>query len=478
MDDAPNTEDLDFASVITRGELAALLRTVRLKADSPSLRTLEARTKHDKTPLSKTAVSEMLNGLRMPRKAVMVGFLLACGVHDDHLEPWVHAWERVAVGESGPADPHSPAGNLRSAAAGRSRGRTRPDTADEADEGRWKDAPPTAAEDLRTERFRDQADQLQAENKRLRLQLAAMDRRQAERESHLADRVDRRTAHSPIAARRELGVLLRALREQQGLKLEEVAKHLMCSVNKVKGMEASFRAGTLRDVRDLCDLYGLTGDTERDRMMKLAAESKQRPWWQAYGLAYETYVGLEEEAERISAFQSSVIHGLLQTADYARAGHEGAMPKLAPDQIEMQIEAKLTRQRILTRDSPPHFAAVLDEAALRRVFGGPGIMAAQLAKMLDMSARPHVTVQVLSFKLGAHPALESNFTILDLPGQAPDAVYAEGLIGSTYLERAEELKRYREIFRHLQSIALSPEDTVDLIINLSRSYEHDSAGAP
>jgi transcriptional regulator with XRE-family HTH domain len=446
VDDAPSTEDLDLASVTTRGELAALLRTVRLKADMPSLRALETRTKHQETPLSKTAVSEMLNGLRTPRKAVMVGFLRACGVRDDHLEPWVRAWERVAVGA--------------------------------AHAGRVPDGPPPGAEDPRTERLRDQSDRLRAENKRLRLQLAAMDRRRAEHESHPADRTNPRAAHSPIAAQRELGVLLRALREQQGLKPEEVAEHLMCSVNKVKGMEASFRAGTLRDVRDLCDLYGLTGEAERDRMMKLAVESKQRAWWQAYGLGYETYVGLEEEAERISAFQSSVIHGLLQTAGYARAGHEGAMPKLAPDQIEMQIEAKLTRQRILARDGPPHFAAVLDEAALHREFGGPGVMAAQLAKILDMSAQPHVTVQVLPFKLGAHPALESNFTILDLPGQAPDMVFAEGLIGSTYFEAAEELKRYRDIFRHLQSIALSPEDTADLIMALGRSYGLDSARGP
>src|SRR2546430_3615327 len=178
-------------------------------------------------------------------------------------------------------------------------------------------------------------------------------------------------------------------------------------MSKLSRMETGHGVATPRDVRDLCDLYGVTDDAERERMMRLAAEGKQQAWWQSYELAYETYVGLEAEAVALSAFQSSVVHGLLQTAEYARAGHESAMPRLAPDQIEKQIEAKLTRQRILTRERPPRFAVVLDEAALHRMAGGGQVMAAQLAKILDMSAVPHVTVQVLPFELGAHPALES-----------------------------------------------------------------------
>ena len=90
-----------------------------------------------------------------------------------------------------------------------------------------------------------------------------------------------------------------------------------------------------------------------------------------------------------------------------------------------------------------------------------------------MSALPNVVVQVLPFELGAHPALESNFTILELPDQAPDVVFVEGLIGSTYLERAEDLKRYREVFNRLQSIALNSKDTAALIANLARSYRDD-----
>ena len=102
MDDALDTGDLALGAVSTRDELVARLRDVYVRADKPSLRSLEARTRHGAIPLSKTAVAEMLNGVRFPRKAVMVGFLQACGVRDDSIESWQHVWERVASRREGP----------------------------------------------------------------------------------------------------------------------------------------------------------------------------------------------------------------------------------------------------------------------------------------------------------------------------------------------------------------------------------------
>ena len=276
---------------------------------------------------------------------------------------------------------------------------------------------------------------------------------------------------SPAVRRRELGALLRALRNEKGLTVEQVAENLLCSPSKVSRMETGHGLATPRDIRDLCNLYEVTDPGERERMMTLAREGKRRAWWQSYDLAYETYAGLEAEAVSISAFQSSGVHGLLHTADYARAMHEGSMPRLAPDEIELQIEAKLTRQRILTREGPPSFSVVLDEAALRRMAGGRRVMAAQLNAILKLSALPNVMVQVLPFELGVHPALESNFTILQLPDPAPDVVFVEGMIGSTYLERPEDLKRYHDIFDKLQSIALSPKDTADMIAKIELAYK-------
>jgi transcriptional regulator with XRE-family HTH domain len=278
--------------------------------------------------------------------------------------------------------------------------------------------------------------------------------------------------HSPAVRRLELGAVLRALRNAKGLTVEQVAERLLCSPSKVSRMETG-QGATARDIRDLCDLYGVADAAERDRLTTLARDGKRAARWQRYDLAYARYAELEEEAVAISAFQSSVVNGLLHTKDYARASHEGAMPRLDPQQIDMQIEAKLTRQRILTRDDPPRFDVVLDEAALHRMVGGRQVMAVQLAKILDTAALPNVVVQVLPYEAGFHPAVESNFTILVLPNPAPDVVFVEGLIGSTYLDRPDDLKRYREIFERLQSIALNPKDTVDLIANLHLLYSSD-----
>jgi hypothetical protein len=99
VDNAPFTDDLDLSAVSTRAELAGLLREIRLRADKPSLRALEASTRHTSTPLSKSAVAEMLRGARLPRKARMIAFLKACGMRGTDIESWQRAWERVAAME-------------------------------------------------------------------------------------------------------------------------------------------------------------------------------------------------------------------------------------------------------------------------------------------------------------------------------------------------------------------------------------------
>jgi transcriptional regulator with XRE-family HTH domain len=271
---------------------------------------------------------------------------------------------------------------------------------------------------------------------------------------------------SPTVRRRELGALLRKLRTEKGLTVEQAAEELMFSMSKLSRMETGHGVATPRDIRDVCSLYEVTDEAERERMLKLAAEGKQAGWWQSYDLPYSTYVGLEAEATAISDFQSSVVPGLLQTADYARAGHEGAMPRLSSEEIERRIEAKLTRQALLGQDEPPAFSAVLDEAVLHRMVGGPAVMSAQLGRLIEAANRPKVTIQVIPFTLGAHPGVESNFNILEMPSPTPGVVFVEGLVGSIYLERSEELTRYRQIFERLQAIALSPKDTIALIAEI------------
>src|SRR5262249_36628853 len=134
--------------------------------------------------------------------------------------------------------------------------------------------------------------------------------------------------HSPVVRRRELGALLRDLRIEAGLTVEQVAEQLMVSPSKISRLETGQRGASLRDVRDLCNLYEVT-DEEREHLSELAKSSKRPAWWQRYSLPYANFVGLEAEALRISDFESGAFPGLLQTPDYARAIHESAMPRLS-----------------------------------------------------------------------------------------------------------------------------------------------------
>jgi hypothetical protein len=171
MDDAPHTDDLDLSVVRTREDLAALLRRVHKRADGPSLRTLEARTRHSSTPLSKTVVSEMLKGVRFPRRAVMSSFIRACGVPDDAMEPWQRAWERVADSQEALALPLSthtaPDSQLRTQRSSGSASETQVQNAP-ADQAYGE---LTSAEQMEIQQLRHEVGKLTIDNEKLRLQL-------------------------------------------------------------------------------------------------------------------------------------------------------------------------------------------------------------------------------------------------------------------------------------------------------------------
>jgi transcriptional regulator with XRE-family HTH domain len=277
---------------------------------------------------------------------------------------------------------------------------------------------------------------------------------------------------SPTIRRRELGALLRTLRLEQGLTVDQVAGRLLCSPSKVSRMETGQRGATARDVRDLCDLYGVTSAGERARMAKLAAEGKQQGWWQSYELDYfATYVGLEEAATTLCYYQSTIVPGLLQTAAYARAMHRGSMPaEFTPERADELIEVRIRRQQVLTRDPPMQLRVVLDEAVLHRVVGSRSVMAAQLRHFIAVASRPNVTLQVIPFSVGAHPAMENMFNIIDFGDVVPRVVYVEGLMGWLFLERENDIARYTQVFDYLCELALDPQETIELISEVGTRY--------
>lgn len=269
-------------------------------------------------------------------------------------------------------------------------------------------------------------------------------------------------ASSPTIRRRELGARLRELRIDSGLTVEQVAEQLFCSPSKISRLETGHRGASARDIRDLCDLYRVDS-TQRDYLTMLAEEAARPGWWQSYDLPYATYVGLETAAVMISDFEPGVFPGLLQTPAYARALHEAVFLPSSPEIIDGRIEVRRARQKALLRDEPLRLAVIVDEAVLHRVIGGPEVMAGQLKHVIEMTRHSHITVQVLPYSVGAHPALDSTFTVLEFAPPIPGVVYVEGLVGHIYMERRRDVERYKQIYAHLANIAVPPEESVELM---------------
>ena len=205
--------------------------------------------------------------------------------------------------------------------------------------------------------------------------------------------------------------------------------------------------------------------------MTLAREGKQRGWWQKYALPYATYVGLETEAASISDYNSDLVTGLLQVEGYARAILQAHEPPLDDATIEQRVEARLERQPLLAQDDGPLFHCVLDEGALRRPVGGPSVMRAQLERIIELASLPKVTFQLIPLDVGAHPGLDSTFVILTFETpMVNDVVYVEGQVGNIYLEDVADLERYRQVFSRLQSMALSPEDSIAAVKRIAATY--------
>ncbi len=270
-------------------------------------------------------------------------------------------------------------------------------------------------------------------------------------------------AVSPTVRRRELGSRLRELRLGAGMTVEDAAARMEVSPAKISRIETATRGVSISDVRFLCDLYEVS-EEQRDGLLRLARESKLRSWWQQYGLSetLSTLVGLEDSALSISQYETSLVPGLLQVDEYARALTSGIRPEITNEGLEQIVQARLTRQTLLTGDQPPDLWVVLDEAALHRLVGGLEVTRSQLKALADRSRLPNVTVQVIPLEAGAHPGMDSAFTLLHLE-EVSDVVYVEGLVGNFFLQSPADITRYQRAFDQLRAIAMSPRDSRDRI---------------
>ncbi len=274
----------------------------------------------------------------------------------------------------------------------------------------------------------------------------------------------RSTGDSPTIRKRALARKLTEHRQRRGLTTTDVQRRLGWSATKLNWIEKARWTESVTDsVTDLCELYEI-GAPERDALITLARQSRERGWWTRYNDVFgrEELPGWEAGASKIWTFETAFIPGLLQTPDYIElitraAGIED------PAEIRRHAEARTRRQAILTReDHPCRLHAIIDENALARI-ADPAIRSAQATHLIEAASRPNITVQILPVSAGVYPATSEAFLHLAFPNGERDIVYIETTIDNRMLEELDEIERYRLTFAALQAAALTPEETAALL---------------
>ncbi|PVE10263.1 DNA-binding protein [Streptomyces scopuliridis RB72] len=273
---------------------------------------------------------------------------------------------------------------------------------------------------------------------------------------------------------RQLGGQLLAFREAAGLNQSRAAEVLSAQTAKVAKMERGWVPFRDPDIIALCKLYGVEDAEVVDGLLRLAKldrdRRKAKGWWSALDQGnLREYIAMEDVALKVRLWQLSVIPGLFQTPEYTRAL---AVPEISPDEIdhiERVVDVRRRRQARLYGDHPLQVHAVIWEAALRQMIGGPRAMGQQLAHLRELTELPNVHIQLLPFRAGGYPGVGGPFNILSFADEgAVDVIHMDGLGSTVWVEGEQESAAYAQLFGRLCAASLSPYDSVQLIEGIGK----------
>jgi hypothetical protein len=256
--------------------------------------------------------------------------------------------------------------------------------------------------------------------------------------------------------------------ENANLSGKYAAHVLGWSESKVSRMLTGRQPVKDTDVSALLALCLVTGD-EKERLLDLARQYNQRDWLQKYSAdlpdQLRTLINHETRAIQITQFEPCIIPGLLQTGDYARELLERSAT-VPPDQVELSVKARLSRQNIFSRERHPRFNFYLHEQAFRLPVGGAAVMSGQLHHLLQMGVRSYITIRVIPTAFGAHAGVAGACRLMESAEFKPVA-YIEELTAGHFLEEQADIAAYRKIFTSLANHALSERESRDLIADLA-----------
>jgi transcriptional regulator with XRE-family HTH domain len=286
-------------------------------------------------------------------------------------------------------------------------------------------------------------------------------------------------APGAVVTRRRLGGELRRLREQRGLKLEDVARSLECSPSKVSRLENGKGIPKSRDVRDMLDLYQIGEGAQRKQLLEWSRSGQQPMWWSAYAdvlpAGYDTYVELEWDAARIHAYEPYAVHGLLQTPEYARAVLTSVWSRSRSlEDIDRLVEVRVKRQEALGVEHGLDFHCILDESTLYRVVGTSDVLRAQIERLIELAAANHIELRVLPFSAGLVAWQMGSFAKLEFAnGVEQDLVHVETPDAATFLDSAEDVAVYDERLKALLGATLTERESLPLMERAVRRLTDD-----
>lgn len=277
-------------------------------------------------------------------------------------------------------------------------------------------------------------------------------------------------AGGPTALRMILGKQLQALREKAEMSFDEAAAAILSSPFTVRRMERAEGGFKPLTVKSLLIAYGVTDPDEIEAFLSLCRDAAKPGWWHSYGDVlpdwFRTFVGLEESASLIRGYETHWVPGLLQTEDYARASVRTGFPHAPDAEVERRVMLRMARQKILDRPDPPRLWVVIDENVLRRAAAttGAAAMRAQIDWLIEATGRPGITVQVLTFAAGMHPAAYGLFYVLRFPEKdLPDLVYGESMTSAWYIDKPREVSSYLEVLDRISAQAAPADSTASLL---------------
>ncbi len=278
--------------------------------------------------------------------------------------------------------------------------------------------------------------------------------------------------------RRRLAAELREIRESKGKSGDAVAAALHWSPSKISRYERAKTGLQPREVERLLDYYEITGP-RRELLLALAADATQKGWWEDYGDSlsadYQQFIGLEDEASEIAAWDVYVLPGLFQTEAYARhiIGTYRQIEPVTPGMIERLVKVRMRRQNVVDRESGLSLSVVIDESVLQRRVGNEQVMYEQLQRLARDADRPNVTLQILPMDAG-HTVFVESFVIFrfdpDSDAALQDMVSTEHLRSGFSMEGEKETYLHWVAFQMLARVSLDPDRSKELILKTAESH--------